>query len=447
MNERASGAELDALCVAAGIEPGYSDVWGKTHTAPEATRRALLGAMGLIQDSASLAEALEQHEAQVWQQTAPPVAVYREEAVPYRLLLRFPEAVAGENHGWRLALETGETRQGEFRPAQLERVDSHDAGGTRYLQVAFDWRERLPLGYHRFIVQPRETAGSEAATTLIIARQRGYLPPALREGARVWGAAAQLYGLRSGRNWGEGDFTDLAALVEQWGRRGAGIIGMNPLHALYPHNPAHASPYSPSSRRFLNALYIDVEAIADMRECREARAKVRSAEFRARIKAARSGDLIDYRAVAALKLEVLQLLYAHFRLHHLKAGTEGARAFRDFQAAGGEALRRHALFEALQQHFHDGDPAVWGFPVWPEAYRDPRSEEVARYAAANVERIEFYEYLQWHADAQLAYAAGRAADLGLEVGLYADIAVSVDSGGAEAWGNQDSYALGASIGA
>jgi (1->4)-alpha-D-glucan 1-alpha-D-glucosylmutase len=447
MNDRAIGAALEALCGAAGIVPGYSDVWGKTHTAPESTRRALLGAMGLIQDSTPPEEALEQYEAQTWRQMAPPVAVYREEAVPYRLLLRFPEAAAGENHGWRLALETGETRHGEFRPVDLERVGTREIGGTRYVQVAFDWRERLPLGYHRFIVQPRETAGSEAATTLIVAPQRCYLPPALREGARVWGAAAQLYGVRSGRNWGMGDFTDLASLVEQWGRRGAGIIGMNPLHALYPHNPAHASPYSPSSRRFLNVLYLDVEALPDMRECREARAKVRSAEFRARIKAARAGDLVDYRPVAALKLEVLQLLYAHFRRHNLDGNTEGARAFRDFQAAGGEALRRHALFEALQQHFHDADPNVWGFPVWPEAYRDPRSEEVARYAAANVERIEFYEYLQWHADAQLGNAAERARELGLEVGLYADIAVSVDSGGAEAWGNQDSYALGASIGA
>jgi (1->4)-alpha-D-glucan 1-alpha-D-glucosylmutase len=442
-----SGNALDALCSIAGIVPAYSDGLGATHTAPDETRRALLQAMGVLHDSTALEVALEQHAAQVWRQMAPPVAVVRKEALPYRLLLRFPESAAGDNYGWRLVLESGDTRHGEFRPAQLERVDAREAGGARYVQVAFEWREPLPLGYHRFIVQPRDMAGSEAATTLVVAPQRCYLPPALREGARAWGVAAQLYALRSARNWGMGDFSDLADLAEQWGRRGAGIVGINPLHALYPHNPAHASPYSPSSRRFLNVLYLDVEAIPDMRECREARAIVRSSGFRARVKAAKSGDLIDYRAVAALKFEVLHLLYAHFRANHLRDGAEGGRAFREFQAAGGEALRRHALFEALQQHLHDADHAIWGFPVWPEPYRDPRSEEVARFAAANIERIEFYEYLQWHADAQLRLAAERAAGLGLEVGLYTDIAVSVDSGGAEAWANQDCYALGVAIGA
>jgi hypothetical protein len=129
MNDRATGAALEALCGVAGIVPGYSDVWGKTHTAPESTRRALLGAMGLIHDSTPPEEALEQYEAQTWRQMAPPVAVYREEGVPYRLLLRFPESAAGENHAWRLALETGETRQGEFRPADLERVGTREIGG------------------------------------------------------------------------------------------------------------------------------------------------------------------------------------------------------------------------------------------------------------------------------------------------------------------------------
>ena len=257
----------------------------------------------------------------------------------------------------------------------------------------------------------------------------------------------QLYSVRSARNWGIGDYTDLATLVEQWGRRGAGIVGVNPVHALYPHNPAHASPYSPSSRLFLNVLYLDVAAVEDWRECAEVRDAVGSEPFQERLRAARESELVDYRAVAALKFPVLELLYAHFRARHLEADTGRARSFREFQAAGGAALRQHALFEALQQQFHDADHGVHGFAAWPQAYRDPRAAAVVRYAESHGERVEFYEYLQWQSDLQLAHVGARAAEIGMEAGLYADIAISIDGAGAEAWSHQDCYVLDATLGA
>jgi (1->4)-alpha-D-glucan 1-alpha-D-glucosylmutase len=448
-----NGEPLDRLSRLAGVAPRYDDIWGKTHVASRSTQVALLQAMDILGDESSMAEAVARRLAQTWRQIAPPVAVFREEAAPYRLILHYPEAAVSETMAWRLALETGETRQGEFQPSQLEQLNAGEVDGARHIQVAFHWHDRLPLGYHRFVVQPRDDAAAArmsmgaAATSLIITPPRCYLPPALRENGRTWGAAAQLYGIRSTRNWGIGDYTDLAVLVDQWARRGAGVIGVNPLHALYPHNPAHASPYSPSSRRFLNVLYIDVEAVDDFRECEEARAQVRSAEFQSRLKTARTSELVDYPAVAALKFPVLERLYAHFRTHHLLADSARARAFRAFQSAGGAALRQHALFEALQQRFHESDAGIWGFPGWPVPYRDPRSPEVARYAETHVERVEFYEYLQWQADRQLAAAAERARATGMEVGLYADVAVSIDAAGAEAWANQDCYVLGATLGA
>ena len=124
---------------------------------------------------------------------------------------------------------------------------------------------RLPAGYHRLTVE-----GHDGETLLVTAPPHCYRPPALADDGRVWGPALQLYALRSERNWGIGDFTDLGQFVELWAERGAGIIGLNPLHALFPHNPRHASPYSPSSRRQLNILYVDVEAIDDFRECEAA---------------------------------------------------------------------------------------------------------------------------------------------------------------------------------
>jgi (1->4)-alpha-D-glucan 1-alpha-D-glucosylmutase len=440
-----SSGALERLCRLAGIAPDYVDVWGAKHQASEPTLLALLRAMGVLRNGSGTAEAAEQFDAQRWLQAAPPVAVVREEQLPYRLVLHFPEAAADQTQAWRLVMESGDTRHGEFRPRQLELLETRSIGGKPHLEVAFDWREALPQGYHRFTLQRPD--GVAATTSLVVAPARCYLAPGLRDGGRSWGPGVQLYSVRSARNWGIGDYSDLATIVEQWGRRGAGIAGVNPLHALYPHNPPHASPYSPSSRLFLNVLYLDVEAVDDWRECKEARDTVRSADFRERLAAARASQHVDYRAVATLKFPVLERLYAWFRERHLAAGTERARSFREFQAAGGVALRRHALFEALQQHFHDADAGVHGFPAWPEAYRDPRSAEVARFAESHVERVEFYEYLQWQADLQLANAAGRAAEIGMEAGLYADIAISIDGYGAEAWSHQDHYVLDATLGA
>ncbi|HKU70108.1 MAG TPA: 4-alpha-glucanotransferase, partial [Burkholderiales bacterium] len=436
---------LDRLCRVAGIAPGYSDIWGNTRVASDATRRALLAALGITAAENDTTRVLEQEETRSWRRAAPPVVVCRENRLPYRITLTFPESAVDETHAWRLSMESGASRNGEFRARQLELLESRFIAGERHVRVAFDWREALPAGYHRFILQP--LAASAAATSLIVVPERCYLPPALREGGRAWGIAAQLYGLVSSRGWGMGDFTDLSLLAEQWGRRGADFIGVNPLHALYPHNPAHASPYSPSSRRFLNPLYLDVEAVEDLHECREARQELRSAAFQRQLQAARRSELVDYPAVARLKLPLLEQLYAHFVERHLRPGSARSRAFREFQSGEGAALRRHALYHALQQHFHDSDPGIWGFPAWPEAYRDPDSREVARFAETHAHRVEFYEYLQWQCDLQLGAVAARCRHLGMEVGLYTDIAVSIDSAGSDAWSGQRDYALGATLGA
>ena len=436
---------LEELCRFTGMTAAYHDIWGGLHVATPETRRALLEAMGVLEPGSDTTNALERETARAWRRTAPPVAVCRVDGLPYRIVLAFPEAAADVPCTWRLELEAGEDRYGEFRPRQLELLESRVIGSERYFRVAFDWHEALPPGYHRFTVQPH--GASAATTTLAIAPGRCYLPPALRGSGRTWGVVAQLYGLRSARSWGIGDFTDLAALAGQWGAHGAGIVGINPLHALYPHNPAHASPYSPSSRSFLNVLYLDVEAIEDLRECVDARAEIHSPAFQESLQAARESTLVDYPAVARLKFRVLERLYIHFAERHLALRTERERAFREFQKAGGSALRRHALYEALQRHFHEADAGIRGFPDWPPAYRDPDSEAVARFARTHDGLVELYEYLQWQADLQLADAAQRCRHAGMAVGLYADIAVSIDAAGAESWANQDCYVAGATLGA
>ena len=437
---------LDALCRRFGVIGEYEDIWGTTQRAPDATRRSLLEALGALDDEQELEAALRVHEARAWRQVLPRVVVFRVDAAPYRLRLRFRERDSRAIYRWTFALEQADVRNGEFCPGDLELLDRCEVDGEAHIEVAFDWRDTLPLGYHRYALEGPGVP-HDAWLSFIVGPASCYLPPALLGGARVWGPVVQLYGVRSERNWGMGDFTDLRTVVEQWGHRGAGVVGANPLHALYPHNPAHASPYSPSSRLFINVLYIDVEAVPDARECADVLAALGTARFQAALHAARTSELVDYPGVAALKLPLLELAYRHFREHQLTPDAERGRAFRRFQTEGGALLRQHALFEALQEHFHREDPSVWGWPAWPAPYRRPDAPEVTQFAQANTERIELYEYLQWQAALQLQRAGARAQDLDYGVGVYQDLAISIDRGGAESWANQDVYAVNASVGA
>jgi (1->4)-alpha-D-glucan 1-alpha-D-glucosylmutase len=437
---------LAGLAACHGIAPEYHDIWGNRHRVPDASLVALLGAMGVPAGSpAEIAAAISAHATERWRAVLAPATVVRAGERGWKVRLQLPAAVDAAPLEWRVVEEAGTIRHGAFDPARLPSLEQATVDRTPYVARELVLEPGLAPGYHRLEIRQRGRTIGESS--FIVAPRACYRPPTLEGEGRVWGPTAQLYGVRSERNWGMGDFTDLRTLVDQWGARGGGIVGISPLHALFPHNPAHASPYSPSSRLFTNVLYLDVEAIDDFRECAEARRLVRSAEFQSRLKRLRDAELVDYAGVAAAKFQVLEMVYAHFRARHLAPGDGRAHAFRGFQAAGGEALRRHALFEALQERFHREDPSIAGWPAWPAGFRSPGAPEVASFARRHADRVEFYEYLQWQADLQLGVAGRRSFELGLGVGLYADLAVSIDRAGAEAWANQALYAVAASVGA
>jgi (1->4)-alpha-D-glucan 1-alpha-D-glucosylmutase len=440
-----AGSDLQRLCDRVGIASEFTDNWGRTHGTSDATRLALLQALGVIEDESGVATALAERERWAWQRGLPAVMVCRENAPTYRWEICFDERAATRALRWTLVLETGETRSGETRASELQTIAYNEIGGVRYAKAVFEWRERLPAGYHRFSLAGLQ-GGAPAAMALIIAPARCFLPPGLREGGRVWGPALQLYAVRSGHNWGIGDFTDLKNAIEIAARAGAGIVGLNPLHALFPHNPGHISPYSPSSRLYLNPLYLDVEAIPEFAECEAARNLVAEPRFQARLRALRSAELIDYPGLAEAKLGALRAVYHHFRERHQLAGTPRGAAFARYLSEGGKPLLHFALYHALQESFHSQDADVRGWPVWPDAYRNPAAPAVREFLDANRERVEFYAWLQWLAEEQLAACGQRSLELGLTVGLYQDLAVSVDRAGAEAWAWQDLYAETVSVG-
>jgi (1->4)-alpha-D-glucan 1-alpha-D-glucosylmutase len=444
---------LERLCQSVGIGDEYTDIWGNLHRISDAARITLLQEMGVVRDPRDVPRALKECEERCWRRGLDPVVVVRQEAPPYALLYRCPESDASRPHLWTLALENGETFSHEFQPIQLTPHAQRDIDGVPYTEVIFHWHERLPLGYHRFaVLTPGEgtlEGGAQASvtTSLIVTPQRCYLPAELEREGRVWGPTLQLYALRSKRNWGIGDFTDLRNIMDIVGAEGAALVGLNPLHALFPHNPRHASPYSPSSRLFLNFLYLDVEAIPEFSECTPARERVASDAFQARLRALRAGELVDYSGVAELKRQVLELVFAHFLKHHLYTNSERGKAFRQYRRSQSESLERFATYHALQEHFHTQDSDVWGWPVWPAEYRDPASGAVQRFIESQGERITYQAWLQWLADEQLAACAAGSAESGSRVRLYRDLAISIDRAGAETWAWQSLYPVGASVGA
>lgn len=438
-------ALLQKLSDLVGLQTQYQDAWGHPYRTSEGAQVALLRAMGFPADNDELAQqSIERAGQQLFGAPIPPVVVAQERDGTCHVPLSVPAGTMGRIT-WIITAESQRRLRGMVELDSLPMGGTVAAGTQCYDRRTLTLVHPLPLGYHRLTIRiqgGRKTLRGEAL--IVSAPARCYRPPAIDDSGRRWGIATQLYNVRSARNWGIGDFTDLITMLRGASRLGASCVGVNPLHALFPEHPDHASPYSPSSRLFLNVLYLDVEAIADYADCDPARRMVGSRAFQERLQALREAALVDYRGVAACKLPVLEILYRSFRERCLHdPDNECARAFRRFQEEGGRALRRFAIYQALSEKAEEG----FGWKSWPANFHDPDSPAVVAFAHERTERIEFHEYLQWQAEMQLSEANRTAERLRLGIGIYQDLAVGANDGGAESWDCAKCVAHGASAGA
>ncbi len=443
-------ALLHGLCDHYGIANHYHDLWGQYKAVGRDALLALLRQFDpAIDTPRALGDALARAQEAAWDERIPPVIALTEGAQHWRVALRLAQGNADLH--WRLLDEQGGLlHEGRAQASALEQGDCTERDGTRWCVRQLALQLPLAAGYYRLQIHG---IGPEppAQALVVCAPEHCYRPPALRAGGRVWGPAVQLYTLRSEHNWGIGDFGDLEQLAVQMAGQGADIIGLNPLHAMFSHNPAHASPYSPSSRRLLNVLYVDVQAVAEFAHCTAARQRVAAGDFQQRLVRLRQAPLVDYPGVAAVKLEILALLHAHFAQRHLDpdgtARDEHGQAFVDFVRDQGQALQHHALFEAIQSRLHAGDASVWGWPAWPPQWQDPNGAAVRRFAQEHGDEVRFHQYLQWLAALQLDRVRRVCEALDMGVGLYLDLAVSVDRAGSDCWSHRHCFAASASVGA
>ncbi len=420
---------LRALADRLGITEEYVDQTGKERrVTSDRTRAALLTAMGYhVSDEAAATQALAELRANEREQLLPPVRVTTDPETPVTATLRdgWPSRIS-----WELELEDEQgqttTRDGRATRGRAGRVDI--SPGT------------LGLGYYTARLTVRSPGRTAQGTQrLITVPAKCAAPETVLAGRRVVGLIANLYTLRSRRNWGIGDTGDLGALVEWAAQIGAAFIGVNPLHALRNRSP-HVSPYGPVSRLFHNTLYLDLDAIPEARESGEARTVV--ARAGPRLAELRAASHVDYEAVMAAKRPVLEALHRAFVEHHGGRDTARGRAFSQYVASQGQALEDFATWCALDER-HEG--RAW--QTWPHDLRGPRRPAVQAFREKERDRVRFHQWMQFELDRQLEDVQARARDQGLPIGLYQDLAIGTASDGSDSWMHPGLFLDGAAIGA
>ena len=301
---------------------------------------------------------------------------------------------------------------------------------------------QLACGYYTLSA---ETGGKCCLVRLIVAPKSVYQPKLLANGGRMNGLTMHLYSLRSERNWGIGDFTDLLNLMKYAAEKKLDFVGINPLHALFTSKPAFASPYSPSSREWLNPIYLDIEKVGAFTYNEQLKNWLAQPKIRQRIAALRITETVTYTAVWACKRDALHMAFNAFEQDTCEAAANERAAFEAFVLEKGKALQGFGLFEALDQYY--SLPGQVGWQSWPSEFHQPDGEAVEKFARSHEREIRFYMWLQWLCAEQLREVNQAAAEYGVKLGIYGDLAVGVARGSADTWLNCQDYCMDVSVGA
>jgi 4-alpha-glucanotransferase len=382
------------ILTAAGIEPEYYDIWGKLHVTSDNVAQAILNSLGEPAGASTI--------------------VVRESADSIQVPL--PADRASASIKLEIEWEGGDLQHHGYWLPDLQTIQTQDNFMLKRIPLP-----ALRLGYHtlRLFWMQEHTLQRFSESRFIVCPLR-----ARSVQGRVAGVALSLYGLRSSRNWGCGDFTDLIAAIDAFAEAGVDFIALNPLHAIPNRQPFNTSPYLPQSSLYRNFIYLDVE-------------KIGAVPFPV-VEKLRASEFVEYEIVAALKLAALRKAFADFG---------GSPEFDRYVEAEGDLLHTFAVYCALDEEMHRRDPNVWIWTDWPEEYRNPRAEAVAHFAQSHCTNVAFFKFAQWHVDRQLSDAQAHAISKGMRIGLYHDLALATDRFGTDLWANREFYASGARVGA
>ncbi len=419
--------ELRRIADANGVATGFWDWYGNWVGVSASTLLKVLGALGLPLDESSTVgdvhEAMRLTEEREWRRTLPPTIVARQGG-GYMFPVHVPDG-SWVNVQW--VLEDG-------RKGACDQVDRYIAprmiDGELVGRATFDVPHWLPLGWHR-LVATVEGGHVESATLIIVPNTLSL--PLLDSSRRVWGVNAQLYSTRSASSWGIGDASDLADLAAVCADKGADFLLINPVHASQPVSPLENSPYLPVSRRWLNPIYIRPESIEEYASLPQAsRAAIEQLRDETRQFATRE-DLIDRDCSWEAKRKALEAIFAVPRSYHRQSQLDC------FIERGGSELSNYALWCALVERE--------GTIELPEDLARSSAPRVELERLELAERVDFYQWCQWVVAEQLEHAQHVAREVGMEIGIMADLAVGVHPYGSEKWSRPELFASGMSVGA
>ena len=425
MNER-----LKLLADKLGILTEYYDAGQdhKRYETSEDTIKFFAQKLGYNADTdKDIEHSLVKFENRRWQETLEPVYVIEQGNLNFDIV-----TLSSQKDGIISIKATSRQNGEEFNiPSHIIGSEERDINHRSYIRQTCSIDKDLEVGYYDLTVTIED---KDYKSVLAVAPAKCYENAAVDNG-RLWGYSLQLYAMKSKRNWGVGDFTDLKNFVKVCSDCGGDVIGLNPLNILEHNYPENASPYLSISRLFLNPIYIDIESVpefepSDMDEERE------------KITEYRNADIIQYEKIYPLKIRFMEKFYERFL-----SGNNSARKkeFADFCAREGAELNKLAVFMTL---YEERCRTVWGgWRAWEEEYRNPSNPEVKAYADAHEHRVGFYKFLQFEAFRQFDNAAAEVKTCGLKIGFYRDLAVGVGQDSAELWSDPDVFIAGSGAGA
>jgi 4-alpha-glucanotransferase len=438
--------ELAEAANAWGIQNSYWDMWGHQHHASAELLTSILASLGVnARSRESLARSLRARTLQAWHVPIGPTLVIVQGQAPPEIALSLTEAQAGGEALLEIQFEQGGGEQIRIALGEVPVVEEIVLDSQRFVRKRIRLGSALPFGYHKLSLHIGEHTWP--STNLIVCPDRAYQPQWLEKG-RAAGLAISLYGVRSERNWGCGDATDLKAVADWVSEQaGASFIALNPLHAIPNRQPYNISPYLPNSIFYRNPIYLDIEAMEDFRVSAKAAELLALPTTEREISRLRASRFVEYERVYRLKLRFLKRVFRTFLEVEWKRKTARAAEFSKYMEREGELLEGFALHSALEEAMHAEHPDVWNWRSWPDPYQDPQSAATREFARKQNRKVLFHKYLQWQLDLQLRAAHEHALARGLSIGLYHDLALATDRFGSDLWAHRDYYITGCRVGA
>lgn len=441
-----TSSALDTFMGLKSINPNFVDAWGTSVKVSDENIRNLITKMGdNASDDSALIEHYIEEEKKHWLSPLPPVSIFQKNS-EYIFDVCLPIDFAAEPLVYKITLEDGSECQETICATSFPLVATKNISDIEFQCYQVKLTVALPIGYHSLSLCDQGIDQALSTMSLIVTPSRCYSPEPITQGEKIWGASVQLYSVKSETNWGMGDFSDLKTLLLKTKENGGDFIGLNPIHALSPSLPKKASPYSPSSRKWLNILYTDITAVDEFTRNKALQTKIKSTEFEQKLTALRDTEWVDYEKVAALKLSALRELFVTLNNDSV-ASEKRLIAFNQYVKNKGESLMQQASYDALQAHFLALDVNSYGWQSWPEAFQRFESEAVQTWIKNNHQEVLFWSYTQWVAELQLEEADQLAKSLAMTLGIYRDLAVGVEVNSSDVWANRSRYCDQISIGA